>query len=298
MSGPLDGKVFIEVRANEYTMRDRNPNVPWSPEELAADAAACRDAGAAVFHFHARDPETGAASGVVEHYADTLRRIKATTDLVVMPTLGASTIPDPGERVAHIPVLAADRATRPDLAPVDLGSFNVDPFDPVTATFRTEDLVYHTSVRSLRQIIGTVRDVGVAPMAALWNVGSARLLGAFLQTGDLVAPTYAQVTLSNGFLSAHPGTERGLTAMLDFLPEHRGVVWSMLCFGADLLPLVPLAVERGGHVAIGLGDHPYTELGAAPTNADVVAEVVRIVRSLGREPATPTDVRAALALPR
>ena len=42
----FDGKVVIEVRCNEYTMRDRNRHVPWSPDEVAADAADCRDAGA------------------------------------------------------------------------------------------------------------------------------------------------------------------------------------------------------------------------------------------------------------
>ena len=67
--------VIIEVRANEYTARTRNPNVPFSPQELAADAAACREAGAAVFHWHARDPGTGAPSSAVDLYAETARRV-------------------------------------------------------------------------------------------------------------------------------------------------------------------------------------------------------------------------------
>ena len=50
-------KVIIEVRANEYTMRDGNPNVPWSAEELGRDAAACEAAGASIYHFHARCPD-------------------------------------------------------------------------------------------------------------------------------------------------------------------------------------------------------------------------------------------------
>ena len=293
----IDGKVFIEVRANEYTMRDRNPHVPWSPAELAADAAACREAGAAVYHFHARDPETGAPSGELGHYSDTIRGIRAGTDLVVMPTLGASTIPDAAQRVAHIPQLASDPVTRPELAPVDLGSFNIDPFDPTTATFRSEDLVYHTSVRDLRGVIGTIRSCGVTPMGALWSVGSARFLGALLASGDLAEPVYAQVTLAETFLSTHPGTVRGMEALVDFLPAGRSVTWSVLCVGASVLGLVDTAIARGGHLALGLGDHAYTELGSGqPTNAEVVAEAVRLVRSLGREPATPAEVREALAL--
>ena len=37
-----DRKLIIEVRANEYEMRDRNPHVPWTAGEIAGTAAACR----------------------------------------------------------------------------------------------------------------------------------------------------------------------------------------------------------------------------------------------------------------
>ena len=75
----LDGKVIIEVRGNEYTMRDRNPHVPWSPEEIAADAAACCDAGASIVHFHARDAEhrcdVGRCRGVRRNHAGDTRAV-------------------------------------------------------------------------------------------------------------------------------------------------------------------------------------------------------------------------------
>jgi 3-keto-5-aminohexanoate cleavage enzyme len=288
----LDGTVVIEVRCNEYTMRDRNPHVPWSPEEIAADAAACRAAGASVVHYHARVPGTGAPSGEVELYAETIRQMRATSDVLINPTLGASTIPDPAVRVAHIPVLAADAATRPDLAPVDLGSFNIDPYDRDTKTFRNEELVYRTSVAGLRHEIDVIHRAGVAVQAVLWTVGSARLLDAFMDMGVLPSSVYAEITLSAGWLSTHPPTVRGLQTMVEFLPA-RDVVWSVGCYGASLLPLVAAAFEAGGHVSIGLGDHPYNELGT-PTNAELVAEVVRIAKAQGKRPATPAEVRAAL----
>ena len=61
-------EVVVEVRVNEYTMRDKNPHVPWSPDEIAADAASCVEAGASIIHYHARDPVTGAPSTDVELY--------------------------------------------------------------------------------------------------------------------------------------------------------------------------------------------------------------------------------------
>jgi 3-keto-5-aminohexanoate cleavage enzyme len=58
-----DKKLIIEVRINEYEMRQANPHVPWTAQEIAADAAACREAGASIVHFHARTAEGGAAVG-------------------------------------------------------------------------------------------------------------------------------------------------------------------------------------------------------------------------------------------
>jgi 3-keto-5-aminohexanoate cleavage enzyme len=291
----MDG-VAIEVRVNEYTMRDRNPHVPWSPEEIAADAEACAAAGAAIVHFHARDPESGRAATDPALYEETITRARARTDVLLMPTLGANTLPDPADRVAHIVALGHDPATRPDLAPVDFGSFNLDPYDAGAHRFGAEDLVYLNTVRTVRYLVDTINGAGVKPMAALWSIGSARLLGAMLETGELAAPAYAQVTLSPTLLSTHPGTVAGMRAMLDFLPPGFTGIWSVDNVGGNLLPLVGPAVEWGGNISIGLGDYAYPELGH-PTNAELVATVVAMLRALGKRPATPAEVRAELAIP-
>jgi uncharacterized protein (DUF849 family) len=287
-------KLVVEVRCNEYTSRRANPHVPFSPEEIAADAAACREAGAAIYHFHAREPKSGAPAHDTACYADSIRRIRAGCDLLVNPTLGAVTVPDPKQRAALIPALAADPATRPDLAPVDLASLNIDPWDAGAKRFLVEDMIYATSVAGLREIVGAIRGASVLPQAVLWNVGSARLLGAFLELGVITAPVAAQLTLSSSILSAHPGTLRGLCALAEFLPTDVPILWSVNNGGGNLLPLVAAAIELGGHIAIGLGDYAYPELGQ-PTNADLVREVARIARGCGRELATPAEVREALA---
>ena len=291
-------KVIIELRCNEFAMRDANPHVPWTPEEIAADAAEAREAGAAILHYHARDAASGAPSNDAAVYADTIRRVRAGNDLLVNPTLGAYTIEDPAERVAHIPVLGRDPETRPDLAPVDLASINIDPYTPGKG-FAIEDLVYATSVRGLRSEIEAIHSAGVHVDAVLWNVGSARLLGAFLEMGVLGEPAFAELALSDVILSTHPASERGLRAMLDFLPEGRRIPWVYLNAAGNALDLLPAAIELGGHVALGLGDDPYLGLradGAPPRNAEVVAEAARIIRSAGCEPATPDDARELLGL--
>jgi uncharacterized protein (DUF849 family) len=288
-------KVILEVRCNEFSMRDENPNVPWSPAEIGADAARCRDAGASIVHFHARDPENGALASDPRLYAEAIREIRARSDLVIHPTLGATHVQDPLERVAHIPVLAADPATRPDIAPLDLASTNIDPYVPGEG-FRVSDLVYCNPVAGIRAQAAALRRVGVRPEAVLWNVGSARLLGALLEDGTLEEPVLAEIALSDLLLSCHPATERGLDALLDFLPADRRIRWAVLVPGGSILPLVPAIVERGGHIAIGLGDAPFRELGC-PRNDELVARAARLVRSAGGEPATPAEARNLLGIP-
>jgi len=288
-------KVILEVRCNEYAMRDANPHVPWSPQEIADDAVSCQDAGASIFHFHARDASTGEPSSDAAVYGATIGRIREQTDLIIHPTLGATSVADPMERVAHIPVLAKDPATRPDLAPLDLASTNVDPYLPGKG-FLTEDLVYLNSVAGIRSQAAAIRAAGVRPGMALWNVGSARLLGALLDTGDLEEPAYVEVLLSDLLLACHPATLDGLDAMLRFLPKGRQLEWVCVIPGGNVLELIPAILERGGHIALGLGDQPWSELGT-PRNHEVVARAARLVSAAGAEIATPAEARDMLGLP-
>jgi len=291
--------LIIDARLNEYTMRDRNPNVPWSPEEIGRDAAACREAGASIVHYHARHPETGAPSGEAALYAAAAREIRARCDVLVMPTLGAGQIPNLEDRFAHIEVMAKDPATRADLVPLDLATTNLPIFTPAGPGGRpalvADDLHYLNTVGMLKQLAARSRAVGAVPMAAIWSVGSLRLLDALIATGSLAEPCYAELFCTEaGLLAGHPGTRRGLEAYLDFLPPGRRVWWAVACYGASALELAEFAIERGGHVALGLGDYAYPELGKAPTNADVVAAVAAVARRRGRKLAAPAELRIGL----
>jgi 3-keto-5-aminohexanoate cleavage enzyme len=103
------------------------------------------------------------------------------------------------------------------------------------------------------------------------------------------------VLTADWLLSGHPGTVKGLQAMLDFMPARQNWQWAVMCAGGNLLPLVAAALERGGHISIGLGDYAYPELGQ-PTNAQLVARVAQIAREVGREVATPREARGILGL--
>jgi len=290
-------KLIIDARLNEYTPRTPNPNIPFSPTEIALDAEACAAAGASIIHYHARDPETGAPSSELDLYAEAARQIRARTDAMIMPTLGANTVTDLDERIGHIESMGEKEETRADLVPLDLASLSLGIWREGMESVGGDELVYYNSVGALKALAGRAQAAGALPMAAIWNVGSLRLLEAFCQTGVLPNTLFAELfTTEGGLLPGHPGTERGLQALIDFVPESVDCVWAAACYGANALPLAEVAIAQGGHVAIGLGDYPYPELAdGQPTNSEVVSAVVEIAKRYGREISTPAETRARLA---
>ena len=295
MASTARKKLIIEARVNEYMMRDDNPNVPWTPDEIAEAAAGARQAGASIVHYHARNAD-GSPCHDARTYAETIRKIRGACDVLVHPTLGQVTIKGDEARLRHIVDAADDPALKPDIAPIDIGSTNVDVYDADTKAYRTDDLAYVNTIGTLRFFAGRLRELGVKPVIVSWTIPFTRTLEAFLDMGLVDEPVYLLFALSDGgYLGGHPGTVQGLMAHLDFLPRNRRIEWSVNNKVGNLFGPAAAAIEMGGHVAVGLGDYPYTELGA-PTNADVVREMARLAKAMGREVATPDDTREMLGM--
>ena len=284
-------KLIIEARINEYMMRDQgNINVPYTPQEIDADAIACRQAGAAIVHFHARKPD-----GTPEHssqvYADTIRRIRTGSDILVHPTLGYNTVDDSSAqgRLRHILDLAKDKSVAPHFVPLDMGSVNVDRYDPHARNFLTTNQVYANPTGDLMYFAREVRKAGLKPYLTCFNIGFLRYVNAFADMGLLDEPLYMCLVLTDSiFLGGHPASLKGLQSHLDHLPPGKRVEWTSMSYGGNLFGLVAAIISRGGHVSIGLGDHPYNEFGM-PTNAELIRRVVAIADECGREVATPAE---------
>lgn len=289
-------KLIIEARVNEYAMRKRNPHVPWTAQEIARDSVACREAGASIVHFHARE-ENGAPCHDAARYADTIARVHDVCDLLVHPTLGANTLATSKEgRLAHVLAMAKDRRTRPDFAPMDMGSTNIDAYDPAARKFITNDQMYLNSTDTLMYFAKEIRAAGLKPCVVAWNITYLRQIIAFHEMELLDEPIYIGLTLTGDqILAGHPGTAAGLDAFLGVMPANIKFVWTTYNYGGNLLKLADKIIGAGGHIAVGLGDYPYTELGA-PTNAELISKFADIARKHGRGVATPEETRQILRM--
>ena len=287
-------KLIIEARINEYQTREQNPHVPWTAAELAADAAACRAAGAAVVHFHCRHAD-GSPDHGAEGYGEAIRQVRAATDALILPTLGYVTHEgDAAGRLATVLQLADDPATRPDFAPIDTGSVNVDGYDPAAKRFDARGRVYRNDTPTLEYFARNLGAKGIKHYLVVWNVSFLRQAVALIEMGLVAEPAYVLLLLSGKtMLAGHPDTEAGLDAYINLLPRDRKLVWTVCDFAGDMLPLTEKILRAGGHVSIGIGDHPYAEHGS-PSNAELVRRVAEQATALGRPVATPAEARQML----
>jgi len=290
-------KLIIEVRANEYTMRDDNPNVPWTASELGRDAYECLQAGAAIYHYHARGAD-GSPDHSARGNAEAIRAIRdRASDLLIHPTLGWATVDaSPQKRMETIEELCTDPAVKPDFAPMDMGSANVDLFDRSSGQFATDEVIYRNPTATLLYFAKRIPELGLKPYLSCWNIGFSRQIEAFASAGRLLEPLYMAFVLTDGRLIAgHPGTLNGLRAHLDFLPDGRNVEWTACNYGGDMLQILAPIIAQGGHVSIGLGDHGYRSFGL-PTNADIVRFVADMASKMGRDIASPKEAKAMLGM--
>lgn len=285
-------KVIIEARINEYSMRDRNPHVPWTVDEIVEEALRVREAGAAILHFHARTDDGGAANDSAV-YAEIIGRIREKTDILLLPTLGFNSNDKETDRIRIITKLAEDKRTIPDIIPLDTGTVNLEQYDGENGCFLDADSVYRNPTDVLMYCADEMLKRHIKVKMTCWDMGFVRRGSKLLETGRITEPGYFLFHLTEGrFITGHPCTKIGIDALRSVLPDEK-CYWSVNCKGGSLLNLAPYILEQGGNIAIGIGDYDYREIGA-PGNAELVKRVVKMAHDCGRKAASPSEVRKML----
>lgn len=284
-------KVIIEAAINGNAMKKLNPHIAYSPAEIADDAIATCKAGAAIIHFHVRDPETGKWVQDVPYYAEVYRRSRAACKAMLWPTFPMGD--DPAKRFSHFVELSKDPATKPDLGAGDMGSVNLVAYDPRSKKIYNEDSIYCNSYETIRYFLTKSRELGLRPTLQIFDPSFLRAALVFLDQGVLTEPLLLKFYLGGPELPfGLPPTLKSLEAYLDMLKGVRAN-WFAATLGGDNLPLVPLIVSLGGHVRIGLEDYQYAREGQF-SNPQLAERAAGMIRAMGHEVATPDEARKIL----
>lgn len=287
-------RLIVKACLNGMRGREDNPNVPWTPEEVAAEAVRCADAGASAVHFHGRSPD-GGISYDPAWYAETDRLIRAGCDVVLNHTTA---------RFPGAPIEAVLRYLRDTPEPVDVISLNpgqiVFHMPPVPERGGSRaTLAIPNSYGEVRQILELCRERGIAAEPTVLDTGFLSNVAMLVEDGLLAAPRYLLLEFSGRFgdgMQIMPGDARSYAFMTanvrELYPQAR---WLAHGIEASAFTIGRLAIEDGAHLRIGFEDR-VTDIDGKPaqSNADLVAWAVEVGRAAGREPATPADARALM----
>jgi uncharacterized protein (DUF849 family) len=288
------GKVCLEVALNGAWTRRGQPRMPISPDEIVADALACAQAGASVVHFHAYDVRSGEQTTELAVLASIIERIRAKSDVIVYPTIrympNAEAIGDVAgaTRFAHMAALAARGLL--EWMVVDPGSTNLLSLRDVQQG--KPGGVEINTPRAVRHAIELAARCRLHPGLAIYEPGYLRLGAALCRgTPDTPAPLY-RLMFSEQFSFGFKPAPYALHAYLALLAEEApDAPWMLAGLGVDLRALIPLAVELGGHVRVGLED---MRLGCDDTNLALVNDAARRIQAAGGALASAADVRSGL----
>ena len=290
--------LIIECSLNEQVTKAENASVPISVDEVVADGLAAAEAGAAILHFHARDPKTGdLLHPGTEVYRKIMRGIRAgNPDVIFYPTYGAS--PTPEERFSHLAILADDPETRLDFATIDPGAVNYADFDPKTRKIGW-DFVLSVTHAEVQYFFELCQRHGIQFSFTVRELGQVRHVLAYREMGLVSDPLLLKITMSEKHLWGSPPSVEGIRMLTEaILPDDLAYRWMLFIEGgsANYVELCRHAVESGGHVRVGVGDSPLYD-GKPLTNAEQVRAIVAMADSVGRGIATPGETRRMLTQP-
>jgi uncharacterized protein (DUF849 family) len=279
-----------------------SPHLPITPQQIVDDAVGAWQAGAAIVHIHARDPETGKPSSDPALFGEIVSQIKTRSDLVVCITTGGGLGQTTEERVAAV------KTYSPELASLNAGSLNFALFHALDSykTFQhdwenaylkmTEDYIFPNTFKTLREFSQYFSEEGTKPEFEVYDVGMINNLAFLIDKGQVKKPVYIQFVM--GILGGIQATLNNLQFLYNTAKEAIGdFQWSVCAAGKHQFKMCTAALLMGGNARVGLEDNLFLDKGVkAKSSAEQVEKIVRIARELGIEPAVPAEARQRLHL--
>ena len=278
--------------------------LPITPEEIAQASIEAAEAGAAIIHLHARNPETGEPSPDPALFMRFLPTIKQSTDAVLNITTGG------GLNMTLADRLEAPLRARPEMCSLNMGSMNFNisrAAEKITAwkyawerpyLEGTTNHIFRNTFKDIEDIVEQLgKTHGTRFEFECYDVGHLYNLAHMRDRGVVEGPLFVQTIF--GILGGIGAEQRNLMFMRETADRLFGdeYVWSVLAAGRHQMAFTTMAGIMGGNVRVGLEDSLYIGKGRmATSNAEQVAKIRRILEELSLEIATPAEARAILQL--
>ena len=281
-----------------------SPHLPVTAQEIADAAIGAAEAGAAIVHLHARNPQDGRPDQSPEAFMPFLKVIKQRSGVVVNITTGGAPTMTAEERVRPAATFA------PEVASLNMGTMNFGLY-PMIPRYKgkfkydweepylegSKKGMFKNTFADIEYILTTCAKNNTRFEVECYDVGHLYTLRHFLDRGLIKAPIFVQGVFGIlGGIGTHPEDVMMMKRTADRLLGDN-YEWSALGAGASQMRIAAQVLATCCNVRVGMEDSLWVGSGQlAESNAQQVTKVRKIVEGLGLEVASPDEAREILAL--
>ncbi len=264
--------------------RRQSPGIPYTPAEIAEEARRVYDAGVSVVHIHARNDD-GSPTFSPAVFAKIKEEVRARCPIILNYSTG-TILDDVSDQCTYI------RESRPEIAALNMGTMNYSKYSRARKAFDF-DMVFSNTYEKIGKMLSAMNEVGVKPELECFDTGHTNGIWPLLDMGVLKPPL--QFSFIVGVLGGIPAHVESLQLQTKIMPA--GSEWEVIAISHGHWRMLGAGAVLGGNIRTGLEDHLYLPNGEmAKSNGEMADVAVRMVRDVGRRPATVEEARQILSL--
>lgn len=264
--------------------RRQCPGIPYTPAEIADEAKRAYDAGAAVVHIHARNDD-GSPTFSPAVFAKIKEEVRQRCPIILNFSTG-TILDDVGEQCTYI------RETRPEIAALNMGTMNYSKYSRARKAFDF-DMIFPNTYEKIGKLLTAMNEAGVKPELECFDSGHTHGIWPLLDMGLLRPPL--QFSFIVGVLGGIPAHVESLQLQSRIMPA--GSEWEVIAISHGHWRMLATGLVLGGNIRTGLEDHLYLPSGEmAKSNGELCEVAARMIRDVGRRPATVEEARQILHL--
>ena len=242
------------------------------------------DAGASVVHIHARNDD-GSPTFSPAVFAKIKEEVRARCPIILNYSTG-TILDDVSDQCTYI------RESRPEIAALNMGTMNYSKYSRARKAFDF-DMVFSNTYEKIGKMLSAMNEVGVKPELECFDTGHTNGIWPLLDMGVLKPPL--QFSFIVGVLGGIPAHVESLQLQTKIMPA--GSEWEVIAISHGHWRMLGAGAVLGGNIRTGLEDHLYLPSGEmAKSNGEMAEVAVRMVRDVGRRPATVEEARQILSL--
>jgi uncharacterized protein (DUF849 family) len=236
-------------------------NIPITPEEVAREALACKQAGAAMMHLHVRDDDQKHSLDV-GRYREMLGEVRGTVgpDMLLQVTTEAVGMYSADDQMAMIRDLIPDA--------VSIAIREIAPAD--------------ADLNVLKAFFAFVREAGILPQLILYAPEDVARFNQLVEIGVLPGKKFPVLFVLGRYSTGQMSDPADLLSFIgtsSYISE-----WMVCAFGAFENACILAGAGLGGHARIGFeNNHLNVDGLPASGNAELIAQARDGSRLMGRK---------------